>query len=230
MADRPILFSGPMVRAILDGRKTQTRRVLNPQPNILNGGLPMNNGRGSYSTKAGWKRYPFAVGDRLWVRETHAIHSAGGAVVDMIFYRATPDRPAFLKQVMPYVWRHDVKHTPYEGKWRAGMHMPRWASRLTLYVTDVRVQRLQEINRYDAIAEGLVRVASAPALAVDGGCDWGFEGDCRHGSPVSAYAGLWDSINGKRAGSAWSDNPWVVAVSFETHRANIDAMPALEAA
>ena len=90
---------------------------------------------------------------------------------------------------------------------------------MTLTVTDIRVERLQDISRDDAIAEGLIRDETAAPLAVEMGCDWGFEGDTRFGSPVSAYAALWDHINGA---GAWVANPWVVAYTFTVQRQNID--------
>jgi hypothetical protein len=123
MSDRPILFSGPMVKALLDGRKTQTRRILKPQP--LGWGEP---------------KPRFAKGDRLWVRESFRVREggticeAGGGQMDYvdteIVYRASDGRQF--------------------GRWKPGIHMPRAYSRLTLTVTDVRVQRLQEISEADA--------------------------------------------------------------------------------
>ncbi|AHD03269.1 hypothetical protein [Leisingera methylohalidivorans] len=114
-------------------------------------------------------------------------------------------------------------------RWRPSIHKPRWASRITLEVTDVRFQRLQDISPDDAEAEGLIQLPWAGQLAVDHGCNWGFEGDTRHGSPVSAFAALWDSINGsprKKDGPdiSWEANPKVVAITFRPHLCNIDEM------
>jgi hypothetical protein len=205
MADRPILFSGPMVRALLAGRKTQTRRLMKPQPNMLNGGRPMNNGRGSYSTERGWKRIGFAAGDRLWVREAWRTECN---------YDDTPPRDLSFDEVQ---WRYEADgewsdHDPMTaspGRLRAGMHMPRWASRLTLTVSEVRVQRLQEIGHDDAVAEG---------VSSDNGP-----------GQIGAYITLWDSLNAKppKPRAPWDSNPWVVAVSFTVDRRNIDAEPAL---
>jgi hypothetical protein len=83
----------------------------------------------------------------------------------------------------------------------------------------VRVERLQDISRDDAVAEGLSRKPYASPLAKEMGCDWGYDGDDRHGSPVSAYAALWESINGP---SSWNANPWIVAYTFTVHHGNID--------
>jgi hypothetical protein len=99
--------------------------------------------------------------------------------------------------------------------------MPRWASRITLLVTDVRVERLQDISGADAIAEGLMENPAALRSAVEMGCHWGFEGDDRYGSPISAYATLWDHINGF---GAWDANPWIAAYTFTVHNHNIDEL------
>lgn len=207
MADKPILFSAPMVRALLDGRKTQTRRVMpsshprfplldqismdvlifDPEkPEVwywdgLHGGVGA-----SYGIRC-------AVGDRLWVRESFAVSGIGwgkkpkDAKGGKVHYRADPD----------HGWQD------YWGNWRPSIHMPRWASRLTLIVTDVRVQRLWEISRGDAMAEGcpFANMAAGP-------------------NPCVWFADLWNSINGP---GAWGANPWVAAYSFRVIRANIDS-------
>lgn len=136
--ERPILFSGPMVRAILEGRKTQTRRVLkNPDDGVsttIEDGSPLYCDDGGF-----WHPRPCPYGqpgDRLWVREAHQLSPDGP------IYRATAR-----------------EHGTYEpggaGPWRPSIHMPRWASRITLEITDVRVERVQEITEDDAIAEGV---------------------------------------------------------------------------
>lgn len=216
--ERPILFSAPMVRALLDGRKTQTRRILKPQPNMLNGGKPLNDGRGSYSIDGGWKRYPISRGDRLWVRESGQLlreaydhdprcgedvrrdagfyHSADGEIIEARSY----DPP--LRE-----WIDDCTRIN-----RPSIHMPRWASRLTLTVTDVRVQRLQDIKGRDIIAEG---------VRCDGCYDTGHSA-CRDGGCFAqriAFENLWDGINGT---GSWEQNPWVAAYTFTVERRNID--------
>ena len=156
--ERPILFNGPMVRAILEGCKTQTRREIKNNP-LLNAGftdefilLPGN---------ASAFVCPFGVvGDRLWVKET---------------------------------FEDD------EGGWRPSIFMPRWASRITLEITDVRVQRLQEITEEDARAEGY-----HPKIN-DSLPDW---------TAKESFKILWDSLNAKR-GLDWDKNPWVWALSFK---------------
>lgn len=173
MTERPIIFSGDMVRAILDGRKTQTRRVMKPQPSpadvfVGDHGLGMGpQFRCSYGQS----------GDRLWVRETWACECCGRTLE----YRAVHGRCEGLS------YRADGGTGGSSG-WRSPIHMPRWASRLTLDITEVRVQRVQEISEEDAVAEG-----------VDIWAD---------------FRPLWDSINAKR-GFGWDVNPWVWALTFK---------------
>jgi hypothetical protein len=219
MADRPILFSAPMVRALLDGRKTQTRRILKPQPTINSAGLLVwDHGadfiQGTSDDIAAGQRTK--AGDRLWVRE--AWRCNGWATdVATVFYRASEgDGYTAMCEQYPVANKKQMRIT---STWRPSIHMPRWASRLTLTVTEVRVERLQDISRGDAIAEGLVTVPHAPGLAAEMDCNWGFDGDARHGSPISAYAALWESINGP---GAWQENPCVVAYTFTVERKNID--------
>lgn len=195
MADKPIIFSGPMVNALLAGRKTQTRRILKPQP--PDGLMPesMAIAGEAQPIGAGWSR-----GDRLWVRETCAIWN--GEHHDIV-YRA--DETSDGWEAM----RHDARL----GFWKikSSIHMPRWASRLTLTVTDVRVQRLQEISEADAMAEGVdaVIMDDVPRQAAM--------------SRRSDFAALWNSIHGPEA---WDANPWVVALTFAVHKRNIDSVEA----
>lgn len=221
--ERPIIFSGPQVKATLDGRKTQHRVVLKPQPNMLNGGKPLNNGRGSYSTENGWKQYPFAVGDVLWVRETWAHYQTvnhirrphGGAFDEvsdgMAGYRADGhDTIEDFRTHVRLMSGLDLEAVVINGdRWRYPIHMPRWASRLTLRVTNVRVQRLMEISEEDARAEG---------------CPFSWDGkpydppppdvDSWQGYGRYSFCLLWDTLNAKR-GHPWESNPWIVALTFE---------------
>lgn len=235
MTDRPILFTGPMVKAILDGQKTQTRRLLNPQPYIdKNGNFCCSNRKGNISI---WGQYvdgtpstrkfiefrlKIKLGDRLWVRETWSDVNWNG--VPAVYYRADGclhdlmEDPQFLDDqgAMNYnhpsiekylfaTWAYDV----CEMTFRPSIHMPRWASRITLEVTDVRVQRLQDINGEDAKAEG---VESSLAASNKLG---------PRGSYKDNFRILWDSINNK-GGKRWEDNPWVVTYSFRPIFKNID--------
>ncbi|RVL05138.1 hypothetical protein CN151_10875 [Sinorhizobium meliloti] len=192
MTDRPILFSAPMVRALLDDRKTQTRRTLKPQPdNILEGQIP--------------RQLRIAIGDRLWVRES---------------FRGSKGYDAYP----PSTWSHwpvhyeaDCAPDPRDelemnGRLRPGIHMPRWASRLALIVTDVRVERLQDISEADAMAEGIEQDS-------DGWRDYLMPHTQCCGNAIDSYGTLWDHINGA---GAWEANPWVAAYSFRVIKQNID--------
>jgi hypothetical protein len=178
MKERPILFSAPMVRALLDGSKTQTRRVVKPTPEWIG-----QSGVLSYRGRVG---LPHALcpygqpGDRLWVRETHMDLGA------CYLYRADASAEQERAIVAP------------RQPWRPAIHMPRAASRITLEITGVRVERLQDISEADALEEGIT-YNDIPNNGLD---------------PMRArtwFRGLWESINGP---GSWEANPWVWAVSF----------------
>lgn len=188
MKERPILFSGPMVRAILAGSKTQTRRVV--MPRLVHG------------RKVGALRCPYGVpGDGLWVREA---------------WRARADQDPLAPREIPRgtVWYCATGngHGDEEpsgcaggvGNKRPSIFMPRWASRITLEITDVRVQRLQEIGEDDAEAEGVGDGVQSHGQNKDGAIVLS--------SAVGRFRLLWDSINGKRA--PWESNPWVWTITF----------------
>lgn len=193
MTDKPILFSGPMVRAILEGRKTQTRRIIKPHPKDLCDPLiSYAYGRKQYSwptaRKANgdliWCEPPWQLGEKLWVRETwaHILDFSGQdlgvqALCDRGFYRA--DENANDSEIR---------------RWTPSIHMPRWASRITLIVTNVGVQRLQDITESDAKAEGF--------------------------KSVSKFAEYWDSLTGQTP--YFHENPWVSVVEFKPVFENID--------
>ena len=223
MSDKPILFSAPMIRALLDGRKTQTRRELK-----LRGHKSFSEFGPSTTQGYDWHfRRPdaawcdhraddlplhFVIGDRLYVRETFAYWPLVGehAPIDGCTYRATDDED-------------------WEGRmfdWIPSIHMPRWASRLTLTVTDVRVQRLQDISEADALAEGRgVCPSCGDSGWINSGPDGGWQCNAYQcgDSDKDWFADLWNSINGP---DAWAANPWVVALTFDVHRCNIDRMEA----
>jgi predicted RNA-binding Zn-ribbon protein involved in translation (DUF1610 family) len=254
--ERPILMSAPMVRAILDGRKTQTRRILNEDtlavtvPRMVVADVPggpiarrghhratMNQngavsallpGRGPLglkpsefdfvcpyadgvtrirSNRSGWEIVPYP-GQRLWVKETWAAGACSDGLsplcLSQSFYRGPrSDNGGLWYAADGAVPAHPV--TP-KGKTRVSIHMPRWASRLTLEVTGVRVQRLQDISEQDARAEGFEPGAPVPGTV--------------NGKPATIsffdarqwFAALWDAINGDRA--PWASNPWLWVVSF----------------
>ncbi|WP_199564091.1 hypothetical protein [Shinella sp. WSJ-2] len=218
MADRPILFSRPMVLALLDGRKTQTRRIIKPRsknrPSLFDGSWS-----DSYVLDPGnesWRQDDILikVGDRLWVRETLTCCTDWG-----LFYDAHggigPSEEHFLRddRAEPIVDRYSRDD---ETLWNVpSIFMPRWASRLTLTVTDVRVERLCSITDEDAIAEGILPDPDRPGwwMASTDEAD-------RCPTPRDAYLDLWNSINGDGASRL---DPWVVADTFTVERRNIDA-------
>ena len=210
MADRPIIFSGPMVRAILADTKSQTRRVI-------------KSGNGAASIYAGERdglwiverfgdpasamiRCPYHVGTRPWVRETWCPvdDSSMGEGEGWIDYRATPRYSA----EHPAGW-HNAPDDAEALKWRPSIFMPRWASRITLEVTDVRVQRVQEISEDDAQAEGAKWFDGRPINHYG----WRHDHGDLYETAYSSYAALWDSINTK-PGHRWGNNPWVWAITF----------------
>lgn len=194
--ERPILFSGAMVRAILAGRKTQTRRVVNPQPGHIEW-FEHQRGWCAKASEREWAmvRCPYgAPGDALWVREAWGF-SAGVTFDAQARFMREQDR-RFI------VYRADEGASA--AAWGPSIFMPRWASRLSLRVTGVRVERLQEISEDDARAEGM---GTLPAGTDEDGHPFDAS-DHR-----TAFRVGWDTINGKRA--PWALNPWVWVVSFE---------------
>lgn len=245
MTDKPILFSGPMVRALLEGRKTMTRRIvkgvpeapamdniawpdrnLHPAPYLdAYCGAPRTskNPRGMTENWAYWTRddrpgplfkVGYVPGDRLYVRETwRPALSAADPWHVAVAYQADG-------QVKHWNWSSDADFGDWNIPKQAAkgnvtcIHMPRWASRLTLVVTDVRVQRVQDISWEDAMAEGFS--ATESGIHPEFG---GIHGD----DPIEDFVDLWDSLNAKR-GYGWDENPWVVALTFDVHNLNIDEM------
>lgn len=210
---KPIIFSGPMVRAILEGRKSMTRRVLKPQPTYhLNGGVwyrPFQAEPHEWHFTAGGMRYgywkaPYAEGDTLWVRENWRAEDSD---MDHI----PPNRVPRASQIFYEVdgsWGKDVT----VGKLRPSIHMPRWASRITLTVGAVKVERLQDISEEDCSAEGIVGIRR-PRYQMDGYGVFGMDQEEASMSRFGAFEKLWQSINAKRA--PWDSNPWVVAYTFK---------------
>ena len=203
MKERPILFSAPMVRAVLDGNKTQTRRVVKRLPwfdpagnRWLIGDLKFNTEAVAMATLPLLSPYG-RPGDQLWVRETWAQPAAmdPGPTV----YRA--DYPACVPVGYENIPPAD------QITWKPSIHMPRALSRILLEVTGVRVERLNDIDGRDAIAEGLVD------LGIEG-ARWHWDKCAKEGyfAPWRAYRALWEQING--AGS-WEANPWVWVVEFK---------------
>jgi hypothetical protein len=194
MKEHPIIFSTEMVKAILQNWKTQTRRVIKQQPKHVRW-CPVQSGRYDGWEDEHGKPFPCPYGipgDRLWVRETFAI-------VDN-FERDRWNDPGYP------IYKADGETPPY--KWTPSIHMPRWASRLTLEIVNVRVERVQEISKADAIAEGLER---------DEQGFWFVEAEGNvfyNKDPRSIYAALWDKLNAKR-GYGWDVNPLVWVIEFQ---------------
>lgn len=214
MKEKPILFKGDMVKAILDGRKTQTRRVMKPQPEpCAHGGhwWPSNAVSSMVHVEdelqagvVGWEGLAASccphgdIRDRLWVRETfiQGVEYDDGCPTskEKTWYRASdPD----------LTWDNDNETEHNNPPWRPSIHMPRKLSRITLEITGVRVQRLQEISEDDAQAEGF----HGPLT----GTDWGGVNQIGR-SPKECLSELWDIINGP---GAWDENPWVWAITFK---------------
>jgi hypothetical protein len=195
MKERPILFSAPMVRALLDGSKTQTRRVAKNVNHVSSGGAPMciDPNSDDWSVKCPYGQ----PGDQLWVRE--AWHDNSGA------YKAGKSQPIY--------YRADFQQGAYNTvlRWKPSIHMPRWASRIELEITSVRVERLQDISEADAKKEGIEPFTdfkkSGHWLRYDKDTLNGYVGN-----PVESYASLWESINGP---GSWDLNPWVWVVEFK---------------
>lgn len=213
MKERPILFSGEMVRAILDGRKTQTRRFVKPQPIGFTGRkyiVPNEAPKAWRDSDDFVSLCPYgAPSDRLWVRETWA-------QIPEMKPSGYFTNPEWKNRVAWY--RADNDKPMWGGAWRPSIHMPRWASRITLEIVNVRAERLSAITESDAETEGIRRWSKDGNLWKFGTVEPGDTGarpwsEMRR-SAREAFADLWDSINGKRPGCSWADDPWVWAISF----------------
>jgi hypothetical protein len=223
MKERPILFNAAMVNAILAGRKTQTRRVVKPQPPethsfggyVIEASPRKNEGKFKWGIKKGeyhfadsiYARCPYGQpSDRLWVRESWSgeYHMAGIKPSRRIDY---PDEANHMP-VLPVTW-YWADGEPESGDWerpRPSIHMPRWASRITLEIVSVRVERLQDISAKDAAQEGVSfgRITDQATGEIDR-------------DACEAFEELWQSINGAES---WDANPWVWVVEFERIQEN----------
>lgn len=215
MTDRPILFSAPMVKALFAGRKTQTRRILRSRKgltiqDLVDHGEEQKTALGTrFICRRDQVEEPRIVdGDRLWCREAFSYDALDSDGNDRLR--------------MP-VW-YWADGNPEYGDWsrpKPSIHMPRWASRLTLVVESVKVERLNDISEDDALAEGIIFDASRGFMVP--GVDhpnknFPYLSRCR---AWEMYAALWDVINGS---GAWLENPWVAAYTFTVHHTNIDTM------
>lgn len=215
MADKPITFSAPMVRALLAGTKTQTRRLVS-KPEYYGcptGDCPHDKQAECNAAMAGLvdEIARFKVGDRVYVREHWSSHIAFDGLAPRDMKRGSMIYTRADKQ-----WHNNGDWiSAHYGKHRQAMHMPRWASRMWLEITDVRVQRLQDISETDAMAEGCNNQRPDPADDV-------LTIRPTNGGRLN-YADLWDSLHGE-TGTRWADNPWIVAYTFAVHEGNIDGV------
>lgn len=212
MKERPILFNGPMVRAILDGTKTQTRRVMkhqpakgwafesppvfgritSPHPKKGRFGVLIRRGVGTDFPETDLIPCPYGQpGDRLWVREAWRTVAEADAIP-----------PRDMDEAFRLWFEVEAPHQPGAGKYRPPMFMPRWASRITLEITRVRVERLQDIREGDAIAEG----CTSTVMVNEDGEDY-----TGHYA-TEEYQDLWESINGP---GSWGQNPWMWVIEFK---------------
>lgn len=212
MKERPIIFNADMVRAVLDGRKTQTRRIITPQPKLTERsgfewkGYLFGAGSDDRETNRNFAhvKCPFgAVGDRLWVRETFRVHSRATDVATLV-YKASEQQS----------WTQQTHRVPIEkcnkpavvDTWTPSIHMPRWASRITLEITGVRVERMYDISEADARAEGVEQLRGGFWRHYQPG--WTQHQLSARGSFVT----LWKSIYGEES---WQANPWVWVIEFK---------------
>ena len=232
MSERPIPLDGPEVRGVLAGTKTQFRRVVKLvgadviEERVVGSGEATSEEPWPFSATwshgddgSPWYACPFgAPGDRLWVRETWAAHWMYDDVpptearsgredlrdTDNLWFSAG----ALEDAIGTTTSGRERCPASLRGKWRPSIHMPRWASRITLEVTGVRVERLQAISATDAISEGIERDGRLwKGYRPERGPAWR-----QHMSPVRSFESLWESINGE---DSWALNPWVWVVEFK---------------
>lgn len=234
MKETPILFSAPMVRAIQSGAKTQTRRIVKPQPSAIEywkHGEPSDKHDGICSLRDekghGWtiacrkfkpfyglpKRQeiiggPVIEADRLWVKETHSFWCHSFESVGVEYAAGGEDKIVeFPNKVgMPPLEVQCRKNIGGGRRKRPSIFMPRWATRITLEITGVRVERLQDINRNDAIAEGIEKDSDLMWKCYNPKLGWSAIDD-----PCISYRTLWESINGP---GSWAANPWIWRIEF----------------
>lgn len=235
---RPILFSAPMVNAILNGSKTQTRRIVKPQPSTEATHFNFNPTSWpkspwcarfridteieQYEITDGYKCPYGKVGDRLWVRETWV------ETTNINRLDPWPNRPHMINDadedyvMSAYIYRADGEwqwcdedgSSTERSYWKPSIFMPRPVSRILLEITDIRVERLQDISDEDAVAEGILATDKAYKI---GSAYFDYSGTLgaqgyNYNSPIASFKTLWQSINGE---DSWNDNPWVWVVDFK---------------
>lgn len=208
MKERPIIYSTPMVKAILEGRKTMTRRVVKPQPNATHDGEP-------YWFSGGYRAWEYRSttdvlrksgnvlpcpygkpGDRLWVRETCRAMRMPSEVWGVRYLADLDWRPNAKAEALAWYGRREGAHMPPKNV--PAIHMPRWASRITLEITAVRVERLNDITVADAVAEGALVQREVDQFA--------------RVHAISMFSAIWQGIHGP---GSWAANPWVWVVEFQ---------------
>lgn len=243
MKERPIIFSAPMVQALLAGRKTQTRRAVKPQPKLNFSVASL-----AFAADGGIPECPYGkLGDRLWVKEKYTAHWGGEPMGDgarlshrqIVGAQVRQSNGSYVTSTEAdpiRVWYAASGDKPYpHSRWHSPIHCPRWASRITLEIEDVRVQRVQDISEADAKSEG---VDGEAALICSEGCrhrdregdhleEWEEDGDWGRICPEcgerlwnhpldecnrQAFRDLWESINGT---GSWEANPWVWVLTFK---------------
>lgn len=234
MKERGMIFNGDMVRALLDGRKTQTRRPIKWRQTRATEIAERDDGsKWPWSEDAEhacdyWPPCPFgAVGDRIWVRETWSQLGnedgcaidwndnlvKGGGVEAARIYRASceqkPGNYGLWSIPDDAPWKPHTSGMEFEGAWCPSIHMPRWASRILLEITAVRVERLQNISERDALREGLFQLPASGRYCLHPGMQ--YFGMASH-SAKEVYSWLWESIYGEES---WKANPWVWVIEFK---------------
>jgi hypothetical protein len=213
MKERPIIFNADMVRAVLDGRKTQTRRMLTPHHlKMINAAAsagecyPLESGNqqpNSQSYYREWCQYG-AVGDRLWVRETWMPDAPRDGTWGDVEFFGCKGSPLSMIPERYRTPEHCIHRASWDGQemvgWTPSIHMPRWASRITLEITGVRVERLNSMTESDALAEGC-----------HGGHD-SIPGYMYSATPHEHFHHVWQSIYGD---DSWQANPWVWVIEFK---------------
>ncbi|WP_440482941.1 hypothetical protein [Serratia marcescens] len=234
MKERPVIFNSEMVRAILDGRKTQTRRAVSDRhlhlidvASQVGECYPLESGIDHANSQSYYREHcPFGrVGDRLWVRETFAVlGNEDGCPIDWDGNLIKGDEKHAARIYKASCWQEPGNYglwsipdrdTQYEGAWRPSIHMPRWASRIMLEITAVRVERLNDISEEDARAEGVRAIennfGNGPAYCdyllpnLDDFAEW-------YNRAIDSFKSLWKSIYGVEN---WRANPWVWVIEFK---------------
>jgi hypothetical protein len=224
MMEKPILFSSPMVKAILAGKKTQTRRIIKNYPSnyykptgeIGWGDEPMGSFHelhdGAHEAK--YIRCPYNhPGDHLWVRETWqrvetsdglgVVYRADESILAVEYDEINEFEKTNERLIEPRQELHDF--IDEDMPWKPAIHMPRWASRITLEITNVRVERLHDISESEALAEGIENFPYQMPESIN---------LVKDSMVIDRFARLWDSINAKR-GFGWEVNPWVWVIEFK---------------